>query len=153
MAARTPPPTVVRTVQEALAADGVVSVVGGSGLLVSLGLAELARDWDLVVDADPAVVRQTLDRLALRYVEKPATGMFRTSALLRVDGGDHEVDVIVGFALEAAGGVVRVPARAGESWRGLVMADPRDWAVAYRLMGRADKAASLESWLAQRASG
>ncbi len=48
MTERTPPFETVRALQRAFAAERVESVVGGSGLLVSLGLVDEARDWDLV---------------------------------------------------------------------------------------------------------
>ena len=110
-----PPLQTVALLQASLSDAGIASVVGGSGLLASLGLIDEIHDWDLV------------------------------------DAGDHSIDVLVGFALEAAsapgstsgGGVVAVPARAGHSWRGLRMARPQEWIVAYRLIGRAERADAL----------
>ncbi|MER3394756.1 MAG: hypothetical protein RIA38_07310, partial [Microcella pacifica] len=65
-AARTPPLETVRALQAALAEAGAPSVVGGSGLLASLGLVDEARDWDLVLPAGSAeTAEQVLAALGL----------------------------------------------------------------------------------------
>ena len=146
MTARTPPFETVRALQQAFAAEGVTAVVGGSGLLVSLGLVEQARDWDLVLPPGTApVAERVLVAMGLAVHragdEHP---LFATEAFFAVDAGDHSIDVLVGFAIRTGAGVVSVPARAGASWRGLVMARRDDWAVAYRAMGRDAQAELLE---------
>ena len=140
-----PPTGTVRMLQESLFTAGITSVIGGSGLLVSRGLLEKANDWDLVTDAKPAEVRQVLDELGLTYSRAETSGVFRTEALFRVSAEDHEIDVLVRFALDSADGVVPIPARAGRMWRGLRMARPEEWQLAYRLLGREDRAALLSS--------
>lgn len=146
MTARTPPLDTVRAVQQALAAEGVVAVVGGSGMLVSLGLVDEARDWDLVLPlGTTVVVERVLAALGLKAQRAPGGHpQFATEALFTIDAGDHGIDVLVGFAIRTDDGVVAVPARAGASWRGLVMARPGDWVVAYRAMGRDARAQLLE---------
>jgi hypothetical protein len=143
---RTPPLETVRALQQALAAEGVVSVVGGSGLLVSFGLADEARDWDLVLPpGSTAGVERVLAAIGLEARRAPGGHpQFATEALFTIDAGDHSIDVLVGFAIRTDEGVVAVPARAGGSWRGLVMARPDDWVVAYRAMGRDARAQLLE---------
>lgn len=140
-----PPTGTVRLLQESLFTAGIPSVIGGSGLLVSRGLLEKANDWDLVTDAEPADVRQVLDQLGLTYISAETSGIFRTEALFRVSAEDHEIDVLVKFALDSADGVVAIPARAGRMWRGLRMARPEEWQLAYHLLGRDQRAALLSS--------
>lgn len=140
-----PPLETVKLLQERLLAAGIPSVIGGSALLVSLGLLERANDWDLVTDAEPAAVRPVLDEIGLAYSLAETSGIFRTGALFTVSAEDHEIDVLVQFALEAPEGVVVIPARAGEMWRGLRMARPEEWRLAYRLLGRDDRADLLSS--------
>lgn len=140
-----PPTGTVRLLQESLFAAGIPSVIGGSGLLVSRGLLEKANDWDLVTDAEPADVLRVIDELGLTYSRAETSGVFRTEALFRVSAEDHEIDVLVRFALDSADGAVAIPARAGGMWRGLRMARPEEWQLAYRLLGRDDRAALLSS--------
>ena len=145
-AARTPPLETVRALQAALAEAGAPSVVGGSGLLAALELVDEARDWDLVL---PAGSVEAAERgLAALGLEATRTAdehpLYATEVMLTVDAGDHAIDVLVGFALRTPDGVVGIPARVGGTWRGLVMARPEDWAVAYRAMGRDARAELLE---------
>ena len=145
-AARTPPLETVRALQAALAEAGAPSVVGGSGLLASLGHVDEARDWDLVLPAGSVeTAEQVLAALELEATraadEHPR---YATEAMLTVDAGDHTIDVLVGFAVRTASGVVAIPARPGGTWRGLVMARADDWTVAYRAMGRDARADLLD---------
>ena len=150
----------VTLLQASLSDAGIDSVVGGSGLLASLGLIEEVHDWDLVVDApiagegsaaarDRVVqrVEEVLDASGLPHRRRERSGIFHTAAALLVDAGDHSIDVLVGFALESRDRVVSIPARPGHLWRGLQMARPEEWSQAYRLMGRAERAESLQRHL------
>ncbi len=145
-ASRTPPLETVRALQAALAEAGVPSVVGGSGLLAALELVDEARDWDLVLPAGSVeTAEQVLAALGLEATRAAdAHPLYATEAMFAVDAGDHTIDVLVGFALRTPGGVVAIPARAGGTWRGLVMARADDWVVAYRAMGRDARAELLE---------
>ncbi|MGJ9373089.1 hypothetical protein [Nesterenkonia sp. CF4.4] len=152
-----PPLQTVTLLQDSLRDAGIDSVVGGSGLLASLGLIQEVRDWDLVIDAAPAgadpaaepdqvvrAVEQVLDTLGLPHQRRERSGIFHTAAAFLVDAGDHSIDVLVGFALGSADRVVSIPARPGHLWRGLQMARPEEWCQAYRLMGREERAESLQ---------
>lgn len=143
---RTPPLTLVSHVQRVLSRRSIPSAVGGSGLLASLGLIGTVNDWDLVADAQPAAVEAALDELSLRYSRAEQSGVFRTQALFTIDAGDHQIDVLVRFALQGPNGVIDIPARLGHWWRGLQMAEPEDWYLAYRLMGRQARAELLENY-------
>jgi hypothetical protein len=145
-----PPTDLVRLVQGGLRDAGIGSVVGGSGLLASLGLVETVNDWDLVTDGDGARVSAVLSSLGLP--DEPAAGDtagFATRALHRLERSGERVDLLVGFAIRTADGVVRIPALAGSTWRGLTMARPEEWRIAYRAMGRPERAAMLDRLLAE----
>ncbi|GAA1166786.1 hypothetical protein [Nesterenkonia sandarakina] len=153
-----PPLQTVTRLQSALSEAGIESVVGGSWLLASLGLIQTVQDWDLVIDSEAGVqggrwvdpvpaVEQVLAAMGLRHLRRERSGIFRTSAALQVDAGDHSIDVLVGFALESQGRVVSIPARPGHMWQGLRMARPEEWLAAYRLMGRAERAEALQRHL------
>ena len=138
----------VRELQAALRDAGIGSVVGGSGLLTSLGLADTVNDWDLVTDCDEADVAGVLRTLGLpSEPEDGDSAAYATRARHRLERDGEQVDLLVGFAIRTADGVVRIPAVPGGSWLGLTMARPEDWRIAYRAMGRTEKAALLDELL------
>ena len=135
----------VLELQHALHAAGAGSVVGGSALLASLGLVDTVNDWDVVTDAAAEDVEAVLIGLGLPAA--PAAGDaagFATRALHRLERDGERVDLLVGFAIRTTDGVIDIPATPGGTWRGLTMARPEDWALAYRAMGRTEKAELLE---------
>ncbi|MGO1524403.1 MAG: hypothetical protein ACTHV8_12035 [Nesterenkonia sp.] len=144
---QTPPLRVVLNLQQRLRENDIPSAVGGSGLLASLGLIDRVNDWDLCVDAEPAEVHALIEELGLSFSRRSRSGIFRTEALFTVYAVDHQIDVLVGFALASPSGTVTIPARVSHRWRGLEMAQPEDWRRAYRLMGREDRAQLLDDYL------
>lgn len=149
----TPPTAAVSSVLAALAARGVEAAIGGSGLLAALGLVDRVRDWDVTTDAPAEVVRAALDDTGLPYRSAAVRdGVYATRERYVVTAADHEVDVIVGFAVHdpAAASVAPLPTKVTGQWRGLPLADPAVWALAYRLIGRSDRAALLDRWLRDR---
>ena len=136
----------LRRTRAALDAAGLAPVVGGSALLVALGAADEARDWDVVVDGDPEAVRDALYAAGIPAEPAPASATFASDALFAVDLDGTDVDVIVNFAIRSADGtVVRVPAQPGIPWNGLPMARAADWIAAYTAMGREDRAVALRA--------
>ncbi|MFF5993063.1 hypothetical protein [Prauserella flavalba] len=136
---RIPPLEPAARVVTALREAGLAPAVGGSGLLVALGLAEVANDWDVTVDADAETVTTALDAAGLSY--RP------------LDQGRYaigEVDLMVDFALPGPAGVEALPTRVTGEWQGLPIGDPEVWARAYRLLGRDAKADLLERYLEAR---
>jgi hypothetical protein len=142
---------VVRGVLGALGDAGIVAAVGGSGLLAALGLADRVRDWDLTTDADLGAVEAALTAAEIPYSPQQAhEGTWATRARLHVDGGDHDIDILIGFAIRAGETVHVLPTRVTGNWLGLPLADPVVWAQAYRLIERHNRAATLDAWLAGR---
>ncbi|UFU03555.1 hypothetical protein LQF12_02805 [Ruania suaedae] len=140
---------VLPALHEAIAVHGAVAL-GGSGLLRALGIEVAVNDWDLITDADPELVRAAIDGLGLpvRRVGGDSE-RFATRALFQVcdPGTGRAIDVMVDFAIVSGSEVVAIPVRPLRRWHGLWLADPRDWELAYRLMGRPEKAALLRDWL------
>ncbi len=119
--------------------------IGGSGLLVALGLADTAKDWDVTVDAPVEAVIATLDRAGLSYRDETLTdGIYASDRRLIFDG---PIDLLVNFAMRGPDGVERLPTRVAGCWCGLPLGDPAIWARAYRLLGRDAKAELLEQIL------
>lgn len=139
-----PPLAPLQRTLATLTAAGFAPVVGGSALLVALGAATEARDWDVLVEGDPAAVRDALIAAGIPAAPAPASATFASGALFSARHEGAAVDVIVNFAIRAADGtIVRVPARPGTGWNGLPMARADDWIAAYDAMGRPDRAAAL----------
>lgn len=139
-----PPLEPVRSIVAAFGAKGVTVAVGGSAVLAALGLVDTVRDWDITVEGDPDAVGRILDSLGLTVADRTEhVPPFATERRLVVDAGDHEIDVLVRFALLDGPLNWRVPVRVFSTWRGLPIAHPADWERAYRLMGRADRADAL----------
>lgn len=142
-----PPLQVVQALFADLAAHGRV-VLGGSALLYALGLVDSVGDWDLITDV-PA--EQVAEVLAARGLSAERLGgdspRFATAALFRVDAGDHQIDVLVDFAIRSGGSVTAIPPRGWRLWQGMTLGRPQDWQLAYELMGRENKAALLRDWL------
>jgi len=140
-----PPLDLVLKIQERLAAVGAPSVVGGSGLLYSLGHVTEVRGWDLVTDAPPSRVRPVLGALGLDVSAIAPQGDLVTERHFRINAGDHTIDILVKFRLRAGEEIREIPATPGATWRGLVMARPEEWALVYTLVGRSDRAAMLSA--------
>ena len=146
---RTPPLPIVAAVVAALQAHGAVAAVGGSGLLAALGLVDSVRDWDVTTDAATQTVESALAQVSGATVAPAASGDagYATRARFVVRGNDHEVDVLVGFALLEEDQVVPLPTRVTRTWQGLPIADPEVWLRAYRLLGRHERADLLQRYL------
>jgi hypothetical protein len=144
----TPPFDVVATVVAALRAHGAEAAIGGSGLLAALGLVEQVRDWDVTTDTDTGVVERALRSTGLPYRRSTAgDGPYRSRARVIVAADEHDVDVLVAFAVQDGDRVVPLPTRVTRTWRGLPIADPLVWRDAYRLLGRTERAVLLQNWI------
>ena len=138
-APRIPPLEGLRRITDRLDAAGIAWAVGASGLLASLGLVDQVNDWDVQVEVDP-------DELRAMYGDLPHVfhghGGCHADWKLAFEAGKTEL--IPRFAFFVPGGVVRVRMHASGTWRGLPMASPEGWAVAYAIMGMLDEPALRE---------
>ena len=107
--------------------------LGGSGLLHALGLADHVGDWDLQTDASPEDCEAAL---AGRPYERFAANGCHADYKLTLKDADAEI--IIRFAFATPRGVVRIPTRVSGHWRGMPLASPEGWAVAYWLLGELD---------------
>ncbi len=109
--------------------------LGGSGLLHALGLAEHVGDWDLQTDASPEDCESAFAGRPYERFDSNGCHADHKLALL-----DADAEIIIRFAFATARGVVRVPTRVSGHWRGMPLASPEGWAVAYWLLGELDGA-------------
>lgn len=134
----------VRRIVAALDAAGLPVAVGGSAILAAHGLIDTVRDWDVITHGEAAVVEAALERADVRWRHMPgAEPPYATERRYVVSTADHEIDVLVGFAVWDGDRVVTVPVRSTRTWLGLPIADPDAWVTAYRCMGRHARVAQL----------
>ncbi len=138
----------LKNVTSLLEHAGVDYVVGGSGMLLGLGLTDDVRDWDLMTDASEAEVRSALADADLVEESGPSE-LYGSGCKLRIEGTNPEVEIIVGFAIRSDGKDCRMPALTAGVRGGIRIASPEVWLAAYTLMGRAEKANLLAHYLDQ----
>ena len=139
-----PPLAPLRAVLETLERANLEAALGGSALLVSLGLERSARDWDVTTDASI----ETLDALfaGVPHERAGSSGVHADHKLMFEDG---TVELIARFAFRHEAGVTRIPTMVRSRWNDLPMGSPEAWAVAYTLLGRDSKAERLFDYLAR----
>src|SRR5690554_2704407 len=118
--------------------------VGGSAVLAAFSLIDSVRDWDITVEAAPTDVVAALREAGFSAIDATSVeAPFATALRLTIVLSDHEIDVLVGFALRDGDRIVDIPVRVSTVWNGLPIAHPADWELAYRLMGRENRANAL----------
>jgi len=133
-----PPWEPLAEVHARLARAGIVHALGASALLHARGLAEHVRDWDVNVDVGHDVIDPLFADLA--PVHFGASGVHADSKLQLFDA---TVEIIVQMAFTTERGIVRIPTLPSSTWRGVPVGSREAWAVAYALLGRAEKSELL----------
>lgn len=138
--------TSLTALTEQLERSGISYSLGGSGLLLSLGLTSTVGDWDVVTDAPKDKVLAVLGNYE---VEDLASGdhPFGTEYKLAILQMEPPVEIIGGLAIHSDYGLCRLPATAVSLWHGIQMGSPEVWYVAYALMNREAKADLLLAYL------
>lgn len=147
--ALTPRLDVVLKLVESAERAGVQVAVGGSALLAARGVLHRVRDWDLTTDAEPDIVAGLVAQVGLPHRRVPREDPFLTEACYTINAGDHSVDVLCQFAVRTPRGVLLVPTATTDTWRGMPLANAQAWSLAYRALGRPDRADALTRALAQ----
>lgn len=140
--------SMLRPVVERLTSAGVELALGGSGLLLSLGLVQQVRDWDLNTDAPLEQVEAALGA-APRAAAPHGDGPYASAYRLDLNPGGQPVDLMGRFAVRTESGICHMPTVVSGTWRGIPVGSPEVWAVAYRLIGRPQKADLLSAFLAR----
>lgn len=126
----TPPIESLQKVYARLVQAGVPCALGGSGLLAALGLVDHVGDWDLTVEGDVAAIAALFADLPL---ELAGNSGIHADHKVMLPGESSEV--IVNFAFQVEGPVIRIPTLVSGTWNDVAIASPECWAVAYALMG------------------
>ncbi len=130
----TPPIEPLLEVVARLERAGITCALGGSGLLMALGLATEARDWDLTAEAP-------LERLfpAARGFAWTTAGASGVHADAKLMLPEVSIEIIARFAFRGSRGVIRVPTLVTRHWRGVPIGSPEAWLAAYHLLERPAK--------------
>jgi len=139
-----PPLSLLRGYVERLEGGGLTVALAGSGLLAALGLTDTVHDWDLTTD-DP--LERVVAALAGEQHVLHGSDDLHADHKLALAGGT--VELILGFAFHAEGGVVRIPTIVSARVEGIPLGSPEGWAIAYHLLGRMEKSAALFDHLAR----
>lgn len=133
-------------VTQSLERAGIRYSLGGSGLMLSLGLTETVGDWDVMVEAPLEGVKHALLH---EQIEEKTSGdyPFGTAYKLVIHSDAPQVEIIGGLSIYTDGGLCRLPSIPSSLWNGIQVGSPEVWYVAYALMNRSAKAAVLLSYL------
>ncbi len=140
-----PSPEALSVITERLFAYKIDFALGGTGLLYALGLIDEVKDWDMAVDCP--IEKITVALKGLDWVQLPQTELFKSNYLLKVLIKTTSIDLIGGFSISTSNGIHKVPVKISKYWNNTPLADPKDWLIAYKLMGHHDKAIRLENFL------
>ncbi|WNR45431.1 DUF402 domain-containing protein [Paenibacillus roseipurpureus] len=135
------------SVTDKLAECGIPYTLGGSGLLLSLGLIETVNDWDVMVETPQEDV---LDALQHYEVEQLACGDFPFGTaykLLVTHPQGPQVEIIGRLSVYSDKGLCHLPSVPYSVWNGIQVGSPEVWYVAYALMNRREKAEILLAYL------
>ncbi|MDR6225804.1 hypothetical protein [Desmospora profundinema] len=133
----------LKRVSKVMEEADLVHALGGSGLLYALGIQKRVNDWDLTTEASLNEVKDALSAQGILYERREGGTLFASSFRLVILGGEGEMDLIGGFAIQSDAGVCRIPTVSRFHWNGIPVGSPEVWAVAYALMGRRNQADSL----------
>ena len=124
---------------------GLEFALGGSGLMHALGLTVTVHDWDLTTDEPWNKVEPLLRNFDFRYLE--ADEFYATKYRCKFKVGNSNIDLMGGFAIKTDAGIHHVATEITGQWQGVPMGSPEAWALAYKLMGRSEKAEMLSNWV------
>ncbi|CAG7647215.1 hypothetical protein PAESOLCIP111_05340 [Paenibacillus solanacearum] len=133
-------------VVEKLEQNRIDYALGGSGLLHSLGLTDVVRDWDLMTDAPKHRVLEALQHFEVTEIIS-GDYPFASEYKLLIHDKDPQVEITGRFSIYSSKGLCRIPAAAVSRWNGIHVGSPEAWYAAYALMNRKEKAELLLSYL------
>ena len=146
MTTSTPSFEALELISKRFSKSNILHALGGSGLLFALGINQEVRDWDIATEASLENVMEALEGLESKLI--PNNELFKSHYLIKVTHNNTEIDIIGHFSIKKSDGDHHaVPVKIFGYWNSIPLADPKEWLLAYKLMGRYEKAAKLESYL------
>ena len=142
--AQTPPLEALQVLAEHLERANIPFALGGSGLLAILGLIDTVRDWDITTDEPWKKVEPVVRNFDYELIAP--NGIFATAYLCKIQLLGASIDLMGNFAIKKPSGEIHhVKTEVTRIWNGIPIGSPREWAIAYELMGRKEKASLLFS--------
>lgn len=129
-----------------LESSNIKYALGGSGMLLSLGLTDTVNDWDIMTDTPKEHILKALQHFTI----KETTGAeypFGTEYKLAIHGDDPQVEILGKFAIYNDQQLCNIPTIPATIWQGVQVSAPEVWYVAYALMERTAKADLLLEYL------
>ncbi|CAG7639082.1 hypothetical protein ACFQI7_08455 [Paenibacillus allorhizosphaerae] len=120
--------------------------LGGSGLLHSLGLTGIVRDWDIMTEAPKDRVLEALQNFEVKEIIS-GDYPFASEYKLLIHDDDPQLEITGRFSIYTRKGLCRIPSLPVSRWNGIHVGSPEAWYVAYALMNRKEKAKLLLSYL------
>lgn len=133
------------TISNIFKTAGIEFALGGSGLMYAIGLTVTIHDWDLTTDEPWSKIEPLLQGFDYHYLE--ADDFYATNYRCKIKVGDSRIDLMGGFAIKTERGVHYVATEVTDHWLGVPVGSPEAWALAYKLMGRSEKAEILCNWV------
>lgn len=129
-----------------LESSNIKYALGGSGMLLSLGLSDTINDWDIMTDAPKEQILKALQQFRI----KETTGAeypFGTEYKLAIHENVPQVEILGRFAIYNDQQLCNIPTVPATIWQGVQVSAPEVWYVAYALMERTAKADLLLEYL------
>lgn len=129
-----------------LESSNIKYALGGSGMLLSLGLSDTINDWDIMTDAPKEQILKALQHFTI----KETTGAeypFGTEYKLAIHENDPQVEILGKFAIYNDQQLCKIPTIPATIWQGVQISAPEVWYVTYALMERTAKADLLLEYL------
>lgn len=136
-------------ITEKLEQSGISYSLGGSGLLLSLGLTDSVHDWDIMTEAPKDRFMAALQNYEVADITS-GDYPFGSEYKLLFHKENPQVEAIGGFSIYSDNGLCRMPSIPVCRWNGIQVGSPEVWYVAYALMHRKEKADSLLSFLKEK---
>jgi hypothetical protein len=126
--------------------NNIKYALGGSGLLLSLGLTDKVNDWDITIEIPKNDLLNILKFNELKEIESGDHPFFSKYKFL-IHNFNPKVEIIGYFSIKTENGVCNLPSISVRKWRGIQIGSPEVWYVAYSLMNRIEKANKLFYYL------
>lgn len=126
--------------------NNIKYALGGSGLLLRLGLANTVNDWDITIEYPKNELLNILKHFDVKEIES-GDHPFASKYKLLVHSVHPKVEIIGYFSIKTESGVCKLPALSEDRWCDVQIGSPEVWYVAYSLMNRTEKSNKLYSYL------
>ncbi|MEE6449251.1 hypothetical protein RAH41_01615 [Gottfriedia acidiceleris] len=134
------------SVVNVLEQNNIKYALGGSGLLLSLGLTNEVNDWDLTIEYPKNDLLNVLKSFDIKVIGS-GDYPFASKYKFLIHNDNPKVEIIGYFSIITSNGVCNLPTISVKEWKDIQIGSPEVWYVAYSLMNRVEKANKLFFYL------